>query len=82
MNDNYSKEFERNKILGDGIGKARKNAGLTMEQLVDKLKQYGVTISTDTLYHMEIGLIGIHDFELLAISKSLNVSIESLFSIE
>lgn len=77
----YDYQGKKN-ISGERIREARLKRRLTQADFAAQLQVAGVTIERDSISRIEIGTRFVADFELLAIAKVLNVSIEWLLSEE
>lgn len=74
-------DFNGNKnICGARVKAARKNLKLSQENLAAKLQTQGVVIERDSVSRIEIGTRFVADYELLALCRALNVSLEYLLS--
>ena len=69
-------------ICGDRVRAARKNLGLSQENLAARLQTAGVNIERDSVSRIEIGTRFVADFELVILCKVLNVSANYLLGIE
>ena len=69
-------------ICGARVREARKRLGLTQDDLAAKLQVSGVVLERNSISRMESGVRFIADFELLALSKILNVTPGFLLGIE
>ncbi len=69
-------------ICGDRVRAARKNLGLSQENLAARLQTEGVNIERDSVSRIEIGTRFVADFELAILCKVLNVSANYLLGIE
>ena len=65
-------------ICGVRVKEARKKCGLSQESLAAKLQLEGVIVERDSISRIEIGTRFVTDYELLALSKILNVTVEYL----
>jgi len=65
-------------ICGKRVKEARKKLNLSQENLAAKLQIEGIVIERDSVSRIEIGTRFVADYELVALSKILNVSIEYL----
>ncbi|MBQ6713597.1 MAG: helix-turn-helix transcriptional regulator [Selenomonadales bacterium] len=77
----YDYQGKKN-ISGERIREARLKRRLTQADFAAQLQVAGVTIERDSISRIEIGTRFVADFELLAIAKVLNVSVEWLLSEE
>ncbi|MBE6587146.1 MAG: helix-turn-helix transcriptional regulator [Ruminococcaceae bacterium] len=69
-------------ICGDRVRAARKNLGLSQENLAARLQTEGVNIERDSVSRIEIGTRFVADFELVVLCKVLSVSANYLLGIE
>ena len=69
-------------ICGDRVRAARKNLGLSQENLAARLQTEGVNIERDSVSRIEIGTRFVADFELVILCKVLSVSANYLLGIE
>lgn len=65
-------------IVGKNISKIRKENKISRQALSNKLMLLGVDISSQSIYDIENGLRTIVDYELCAIAKVLNTSVDEL----
>ena len=72
----------RKNICGKKIREARLKRQLTQSDFAAKLQVAGITIERDSISRIELGTRFIADYELMIISKILNVPIEAFFSKE
>ena len=72
----------RKNICGKKIREARLKRHLTQSDFAAKLQVAGITIERDSIIRIELGTRFIADYELMIISKILNVPIEAFFSKE
>ena len=77
----YDYQGKKN-ISGERIREARLKRRLTHADFAALLLGAGVTIERDSISRIEIGTRFVADFELPAIAKVLNVSVEWLLSEE
>ena len=69
-------DFAGNKnICGARVKKARKNLNISQATLAARLQVLGVNIERDSVSRIEIGTRFVADYELLALSKILGVSL-------
>ena len=69
-------------ICGERVRAARKNLGLSQENLAARLQTEGVNIERDSVSRIEIGTRFVADFELAVLCKVLSVSANYLLGIE
>ncbi len=67
-------------ISGERIREARLRHRLSQAELAAKLQVAGVTLERDSISRIEIGTRFVADYELMAFSKILGVSVEWLLS--
>jgi hypothetical protein len=70
-------------LIGERVKKARGDAKppLTQDELSKKLFKLGVSIDRAGIAKIETGIRGVLDFELVALSKALGVSVNWLLAI-
>ena len=73
-----SKPYNYN-IIGQRIAEMRKAQNMSADELCDKLALFGISIGWYRLSLWENQEADIYDFEILALAKALDVSVESLF---
>ena len=69
-------------ICGKRIKEARKKLKLSQESLAAKLQVEGIILERDSISRIEIGTRFVADYELLALSKILNVTPSYLLGLE
>ena len=69
-------------MVGARVTAARKKLGLKQVELLARLQVEGINISTSTLSDLEGQRRPVSDFELSALSKILNVSVDWLLGKE
>lgn len=75
-----SKRFnEKFNIVAANILKYRSLRGLSQPDICRKLSLIGVTLYINDIYKIEHGKRSVRDYELYAISKVLNITLEQLF---
>ena len=69
-----------NNIAGKNIAKIRKEIkpGMSQRALADKMQLFGIDLDKNAIQRIECGKRFITDIELLAFSKVLNTSLETL----
>ena len=77
----YDYQGKKN-ISGERIREARLKRRLTQADFAAQLQVVGITIERDSISRIEIGTRFVADFELMAMAKVLNVSVEWLLSEE
>ena len=75
-------DTENINIIGAQIKSAREKAGLTQQQLSEKLELEAVYTCRGSISRIENGKRAVTDIEIDAISKILNVSLNFLFGRE
>lgn len=75
-------ENENFNIIGERIKTARRKAGLSQQQLSNKLELMAVYVCRGSVSRIENGERAITDIEIDAISKVLGVSLNYLFGRE
>lgn len=71
---------EKKNIAGPLIKESRKKVHMTKSELCKKLELQGVYINRDELLLMEKNQLMIKDFEMVAISKILDIDLNKLKS--
>lgn len=66
-------------IISENLVKYRKMRNLSQPDLCRELALLGVTLYINDIYKIEYGKRTVKDYELLAFSKVLNVTLEQLF---
>ena len=64
--------------IGKNIQNKREKLGYSRQYVSDRLMNYGIDISSHSLYDIEIGKRTIIDYELAAIAKILEISADEL----
>lgn len=77
----YDFEGKKN-ICGERVKLARKRAKLTQMDLAAKLQIAGVIMERDSISRIEIGTRFVADYEIVVLSKILNVSPAWLLGME
>lgn len=72
--------MEKRNIIGDNVRRLRKEQKLTQEELTAKLQLEGLNIDRPMLTRIELKQREVLDYEILCLSKALNISIEELFN--
>ena len=67
-----------NNICGRIIYAERRKLNISQRQLADKLQLIGLDVDKNVIQRIECGKRFVTDIELVAISKCLNVTLESL----
>lgn len=68
----------RKNLCGDRVKEARARRKITQEDLAARLQIEGVTMERDSVSRIEIGTRFVTDYELVALSRVLGVSMEWL----
>ena len=68
-------------ICGQRVKEARKRLKISQEDLAARLQTEGVNIERDSVSRIEIGTRFVADYELLILSKILNVTPEYLLGL-
>ena len=69
-------------ICGARVKAARKRVGITQGELAARLQLLGIAIERDSVSRIEIGTRFVADYELVALSEALDVTIGYLVGIE
>ncbi len=69
-------------ICGHNVRKIREERKISQDQLAAKLQTEGLSVNQNSISRIETGKRIVADFELQALAKVLNVSIDSLLSKE
>lgn len=72
--------IEKRNLLGSKIKYYRLELNMTQDEFCTKLQLEGLKIDRTMISKIESCKRELYDFEILAIAKSLNISIDSLFS--
>ena len=70
---------ERQNVIGDNVKKYRKKAGLSQNQLSDKLETEAVYICRSSISRIDSGERTVSDIEIMGLAKVLGISIATLF---
>lgn len=74
--------MDKKNITGERIRAARKNNNMLLVDVVAELNvDYDIKLDTSALGRIERGQRSVTDYELFALSKILNVSLDWLFEI-
>ena len=76
---NDNKKRKNTNMIGTQVMQTRKEKGLTRSALIVKLKSHGIKMNWLSLFLLEKQKRRVIDIEFLALAKSLNVSMESLW---
>ena len=71
-------ELGNKNIVGKNIERIRKEQGMKQKELLAKLQTYGIDMNASALSKLEGQIRLVTDYELEAIARILNVSIEEL----
>lgn len=69
-------------VCGDRVRDARQKQRLTQEDLAAKLQIAGVIMERDSVSRIEIGTRFVTDYELMVLSKVLDVTMQWLVGID
>ena len=69
-------------VCGDRVRDARQKQRLTQEDLAAKLQIAGVIMERDSVSRIDIGTRFVTDYELMVLSKVLDVSMQWLVGID
>lgn len=69
-------------MIGARIGQKRKELGMKQKELLTKLQINGIELNSSGLSKLEGQLRCVSDFELVAIAKALDVSVDWLLGLE
>ena len=72
----------RKNICGERVHEARRRLKLSQEQLAARLQVSGVNIERDSISRIEIGTRFVADYEIVALSRALEVSPEYLLGFD
>lgn len=75
-------ELGNRNLVGARVEAARKKSGMKQKELLAQLQVNGIDMNASGLSKLEGQIRYVTDFELLALSKILDVSIESLLGVE
>lgn len=75
----YGMDGKKN-IVGERVKAKRENKGLTQEELAHAMQREGVIIEQKAISRIELGQRLVPDYELLVLSKALDVSLEWLLT--
>ena len=68
-------------ICGERVHEARRRLKLSQAELAARLQVAGVNIERDSVSRIEIGTRFVADYELLALSQALSVTLEYLLGL-
>ena len=77
----YDYEGKKN-ICGERVHEARRRLKITQSDLAARLQIKGIIIERDSISRIEIGTRFVADYELRALAKVLNTSVDWLLGIE
>lgn len=66
-------------ILGDNLRKYRELRGYSQRDLSNKLSLLGIELRSEEICRIENYQLFLRDFEIIAICKVLNITLEQLF---
>ena len=72
--------MRRKNIVGVNIRKARRDAHMAQMELASQLQLLGIRVDRATIAKIELGIRPLSDIEIIAISKILKISLNSLFA--
>jgi transcriptional regulator with XRE-family HTH domain len=72
----------RQNLISERVKEARGNAQLTQEELSKKLLKLGISIDRAGVAKIETGIRGVLDFELVALTKALDVKVTWLLGLK
>lgn len=75
-------ELGNRNLVGARVEAARKKAGMKQKELLAQLQVNGIDMNASGLSKLEGQIRYVTDFELLALSRILDVSIEELLGVE
>ncbi len=75
-------ELGNRNLVGARVEAARKKAGMKQKELLAQLQVSGIDMNASGLSKLEGQIRYVTDFELLALSRILDVSIEELLGVE
>ena len=65
-------------VIGDKIRYYREEKNLSLSNLSDQLQLMGIDIPKSSLYNIEVGKRVVKEYELCAICKYFNISMEEM----
>lgn len=68
-------------VCGPYIKSARQKLGISQTELAEQMKENGILIEQNSISRIEIGTRFVPDYELIVLSKILNVSVNDLLGI-
>ncbi len=75
-------ELGNRNLVGARVEAARKKAGMKQKELLAQLQVNGIDMNASGLSKLEGQIRYVTDFELLALARILDVSIEELLGVE
>ena len=75
-------ELGNRNLIGARVEAARKKAGMKQKELLAQLQVNGIDMNASGLSKLEGQIRYVTDFELLALARILDVSIEELLGVE
>lgn len=69
-------------VCADKVFEARRRLKMTQDDLAMAFKNEGILLEQDSISRMELGLRFVTDYEIRALSKILNVSVNWLLGVE
>lgn len=77
MNNTRNREGKLN-VVGDKVKYYRELNNLSYQKLSDMLMLFGVDIHKQAIYNIEIGIRTVVDYELCALAKCFNITVNDL----
>ena len=74
-------ESGKNNLCGAQVFTARKRLGISQRELADRLQLCGLNIDKNAIQRMEAGKRFVTDIELVALSKTLSLSLKELLGL-
>ena len=65
-------------IIGPQVRKLRLVAGLGQDDLAGRCSRLGFDVSRSTISHIETGVRGVTDLEMVLLAKALRINLDSL----
>lgn len=65
-------------IIGPQVRKLRKQAGIGQDDLAGRCARLGFDVSRSTISHIETGVRGVSDLEMVILSKALRSTLDAL----
>lgn len=77
MNNTRNREGKLN-VVGDKVKYYRELNNFSYQKLSDMLMLFGVDIHKQAIYNIEIGIRTVVDYELCALAKCFNITVNDL----